>query len=414
MQSHSAPRGEIRALTGLRLVAALWVLVYHLQAGIGAAAGRYLDPVMPVLRAGWLGVDLFFVLSGFVMALTYLDDMGPRFGRRATGRFLWARLCRVWPLWVLLTCLFAGWLLLSGRGVAGPVEEQRVVTPLALLEQVLMVQMWHRDSLWGSTFVLAGWSLSVEFLAYVCFPVLVLVVWRLRRLPVVLLASGAVGVMVPLAYLSFSTGMDNDVLPWQVRIGGAFVSGMLTCLVVRRIGGSATASRWSPLAASLCLVYVVFVCWWSATRSDQQLGDYSGVAALFFPVLVGALALAPRGLATLLSSDTAVVGGRISFALYLVHGCVFEITDDLFQRVPALQPGSPLWTLVQPGLVLVCLALSYGLWRGVEEPARRWLRRVGPGGRRAPARPPSDRFPPSPDRPPSRCPSGGRGRVRPA
>ncbi|SNR87915.1 Peptidoglycan/LPS O-acetylase OafA/YrhL, contains acyltransferase and SGNH-hydrolase domains [Geodermatophilus saharensis] len=377
-------RAEIRALTGLRLVAALWVVAYHLGTGLQSSVGPAVEPLMPVVRAGWLGVDLFFVLSGFVMALTYLDTMGPRFGWRRSGVFLWARLARVWPLWVLLTLLFSGWLLISDRGLAGPPGHQRVVEPLALLEQLFMVQMWHRDEVWGSTFVLAGWSLSVEMLAYVCFPLLVLVLWRLRRLPVTLLAAGSVAAMVPLAYLAYRTGAEPEALPWTLRIAGAFVSGGLVCLAVRRLEGSSAALRWSPLVAALAVAHVVFVCLWAATRAQHQPGHYAGVATMLFPVLVGALALAPRGLATLLSGDTAVLGGRISFALYLVHGCVFEIADDVAHWVRPLNPGTPLWALVQPGLVLASLLLAWVLFRFVEEPARGWMRRIGPssGARR--------------------------------
>ena len=372
-----ARRGEIRALTGLRIVAALWVLAFHLQGGLSPFQ-PYLQPVWPLIRAGWLGVDLFFVLSGFVMTLTYLETMGPRVSPHRLASFMWARLSRVWPLWALLTCLYAGWLAWSNYDAAADPQRARPVTILHLLDQLAMVQMWHREQLWGASFVTPGWSLSVEFFAYACFPVLVLVLWRLRRLPASVLAAGAVAAMLPMAYVAYRTGMADWELSWLMRIGGAFVSGALVCLFVRKMERSFFFARVAPFLAALSVVEILIVCWWASWRSGGDGGDHYGVAAPAFPVLVAALALSKTGLAKFLSRETMVMGGKISFALYLVHTCVLEIGGWVAEHIPQLQPGGPLWAVMQPQLVLISLGLAYLGWRFVEEPARKWMRRVGP------------------------------------
>ncbi|MGY1813402.1 acyltransferase family protein [Blastococcus sp. SYSU D00820] len=378
--AHPISRGEIRALTGLRIVAAMWVLVFHLQSGLRGTFGTHIDPFMPVIQAGWLGVDLFFVLSGFVMALTYLDTMGSRVDARRIGVFLWARLSRVWPLWILLTVLFSGWLLLTDHGLNAPPDRQRIVTLWGLVEQLFMVQVWHRESIFGATYVQPGWSLSVEFLAYVAFPLVVLVLWRLRRLPAAVLAVLAVGVMAPLGAMSFAGNGDFDI-PWILRIAGAFVAGGLVCLTVRRMGSSPVAERWGAFVAAFAVVEILVVCYWGSVRSAGEPGIYVGVSALFFPVLVGALAVAPpRGVAGFLGRETMVLGGKISFALYLVHSIVFEVFDDLAKRVPQIAHGTALWSFMQPVLIVVSVLAAWLLWRFVEEPARKWMRRIGPQG----------------------------------
>jgi peptidoglycan/LPS O-acetylase OafA/YrhL len=76
--------GEIRALTGLRIVAAMWVVLFHFRPLIWEASPRLEDDLAPLLNSGAQGVDLFFILSGFVLTWNYLERMGPSWSTRAT------------------------------------------------------------------------------------------------------------------------------------------------------------------------------------------------------------------------------------------------------------------------------------------------------------------------------------------
>ena len=89
--------GEIKALTGLRIIAAVWVVLFHFRPLLHDAAPRFAAALTPVLDCGAQGVDLFFILSGFVLTWNYLDTMGPSWSARDTLRFLWLRLARVSP-----------------------------------------------------------------------------------------------------------------------------------------------------------------------------------------------------------------------------------------------------------------------------------------------------------------------------
>ena len=89
--------GEIKALTGLRLFAAVWVVLFHFRPMLAEAIPDINTTLAPVLNSGAQGVDLFFILSGFVLAWNYLDRMGPSWSTRDTLHFLWMRLARVWP-----------------------------------------------------------------------------------------------------------------------------------------------------------------------------------------------------------------------------------------------------------------------------------------------------------------------------
>ena len=103
----------IPSLTGLRGIAAAWVLLFH----IGLQA-RYVDPLIgqvlsTVAGGGFLGVDFFFVLSGFVIALNYSGDAAPT-SVRSYLHFLKKRLARIYPVHVMvLLLLVAGVALLN-------------------------------------------------------------------------------------------------------------------------------------------------------------------------------------------------------------------------------------------------------------------------------------------------------------
>ncbi|MGY1741946.1 MULTISPECIES: acyltransferase family protein [unclassified Blastococcus] len=386
--------GEIRALTGLRIVAAAWVVVYHFPWREDAAFAGVWDTFRWLIAPGWLGVDVFFVLSGFVIAHTYLDTLGPRLRLRPAVEFLWARICRIWPLWALVTVGFWLWLLAKSTVVAdGAVAYQRVQPDLGVLdlvEQLLMVQLWHGPSLFGTSYVGPGWSVSAEWAAYCAFPLLVLAAWRCRRLPAWVSGALAVGAMLPFAYLCYRTGTPTHDWIGLGRIAAGFAAGVLTCLAVRRLPRGPRTARAATVVVWAVLVEAAIVVVWATWRAQDVPGvDHYGVLVPLIPVLVGALALSQDGVAGFLARPAMVLGGRISYALYLVHMCLFEVGRTVMDRVPAFADGTALGTLLLPQLLFVSVALAYVLHRWVEEPARRRLRGRGPGrwaqGPRVPA-----------------------------
>ena len=149
---YMATRDELDALTGLRGIAALWVLAYH--AGLSAA--------------GYLGVDLFFVLSGFIIAYNYADARLAEDGRRYR-EFLWRRLARIYPAY-----LAALLLTLAAVAVLAPWEvslrKSAHFTAEGFWASVFMVQAWTVPvpRVWN----VPGWSVSAEWAAYLAFPLI--------------------------------------------------------------------------------------------------------------------------------------------------------------------------------------------------------------------------------------------------
>src|SRR5258708_79262 len=135
-----APQSEIRAMTGLRGVAAMMVAIYHINPEIIAPSG-----VGRVVSKGYLWVDLFFILSGFVLALNYAQAFARGWSARAWIDFLMRRVARVYPLYAVLVfgglaCLLAG---ADQSRAAGLLPMPAFRHPvLGSVANVLMIQSW--------------------------------------------------------------------------------------------------------------------------------------------------------------------------------------------------------------------------------------------------------------------------------
>ena len=386
---------EIRALTGLRAVAAVWVVLYHFQEQLWPITDQ-VGFLRPVINAGWTGVELFFTLSGFVIARAYLEECGARWDTRTAVQFVVNRFARVWPAYAVVTVVSFS-LMLGAQEIGVPTD---VVSPhppadwAHLAEQLAMVQMWAGDSLVAASFVNPGWSISVEWLAYLCFPVLALVLYRLRRLHPVVTAVLAVLATAPLVVPAFQEGPRDTEVHWVLRIACCFVAGALVSMAVRRLEGRPRSDSWGLFLTVTALAGILLVCWWNAwRRTGDPLADHAGVVAACYPLLVMGLALSDRGPARVLSCGALLYGGRISYCLYLVHFPVREVAVTLVRPAEPPHAVTPGLTLAVPLLILLSGLLAAALHHGVEEPARRrllqlWRRvpgvRAAGGARRAP------------------------------
>lgn len=403
--SLAADPGEIRALTGLRLFAAGWVVLFHFEFTQGHLLARALAPIYPAVTTGAMGVDLFYVLSGFVIAFTYLGKLGPHWRWRAAGKFIWARVCRIWPVYALVTTLFGAYLAFKMVRLSDHAPAYQNVQPTlsvsSWLQQLGMVQIWFRPWHDGASFVGPAWSISAEWLAYVLFPVSALLLYRLRRLPRWLLGGFAMLLMLPESVLCLHTGSPYFPFSWMARILTGFTAGVLVYLVVRDIQRTDRVRRVASWLGWLLVAAVIGGLWFGAALGPAPEGtERGGVVLVLFPLLVGALALAGGsrfGVARLLSTRWAVYGGRISYSLYLVHVPIFEVYWAVMQRIPAFHKDGTLSTVLTPLVFLSAFGTAHLLFRLVEEPSRRALRRLTSGPRATPApaaaAPPAGRSP---------------------
>jgi len=360
-------------LTGLRIVAALWVVFFHIRGNFWTDfpwAARYFNPI---LEHGDLGVDLFFALSGFVLTLNYIDGMGGRLIGANIGRFLWARLARVWPAYFVTLNIAALW-----QGMLLATHSHNPVVPdefsvLSYLRQALLVVLWTESDFDRLTWNGPAWSVSAEALVYMLFPVLVLLLPRLGQVLRIrqLLVLGAVAVFPALLFTVVNGTLYHPNL-WILRLLGAFISGCLACIVTRRIRRTSRTARIGSVAA-IVIVLTILTIFYASHYVDRNY--FSVVAVVLFAPLLTALAISDGGLSRLLSTRAAVFGGHISYSVYLVHMLIIEPLWWAQTEWPwLLPPGMPLLRVLLLAVpVLVCLG-GYLLWRWVEEPSRRCMR----------------------------------------
>lgn len=377
---------RIDRLTSVRGFAALYVFLYHCQ---NSLQGFTLHWFNGFAGKGYLAVDFFFVLSGFILSHVYLRAADER--RFRAGRFLALRLGRIYPAH-LVTLLLAMLVTQLPR-----FDEHRWLDydlP-TLLSNLLLVHSWglHRNLSWN----FVSWSISTEWFAYLMFPLFAWatvvargrarVAWLLAA--IVLLATAlAIGLLhvhalppdqpVPRTLLQFlhaqsaePFGVASDF--GLVRVSGEFCVGML---LYRAFDvWQRQPPRWAGaavIATTLVLAAVLYKHW----AGLQLLQDIAAVGLI--ATLIVLLALDRSPVSALLDAKPLLYLGEISYSLYMVHGVGFLLyfaaldAGWLHRSATALQAFGHAAVLL--AFAVAGGAMSYTL---VETPARdrlkRWL-----------------------------------------
>lgn len=353
---------EIRALTSLRGIAALLVVVFHFRLVTGASLG--IDAHTAFFANGYLWVDFFFVLSGFVIAYAYSASLAS-WERAAYGRFLWRRLARIWPLHaVVLLALVPTELAkyLIGWHDRPPFAEGN--TAGEFVAGLGLVHAWgifdHLTWNWPS------WSISTEWAAYLLFPALLPLFCRPR--PLIVAAAVPLLLAGVFALVALYPRGDLDI---------TFDFGVVRCLLsfalgicAFRLSGAIAAWRlpveWL-LAGALAAVALIL---------HFSLHPVLAVAAFFAVILFAAIG---RGAVSgFIGAPPLHYLGLISYSIYLVQYPVQRVAHMLLRMRfgDSLDPGVAAAALAVTLLVVVGLsALTY---RFIEVPARRYMARHQP------------------------------------
>ena len=329
-------------IDGLRAIAVLAVLFFH--ADIGCSGG-------------YVGVDVFFVISGYLITGLIMKEIDGSAFRIL--RFWERRILRIVPALavVAVLCLIAGWIIFL------PTDFEHMGKSVAALVMLVSNVFFWRSSGYfahGATFqpLLHTWSLAVEEQFYLLFPGLMFILNRFARnymLPVILFLCGlSLFVSVEWSYTHMDAGFY--LLPtraWELGIG-ALIALIPGCRPLRR--WQVEALSWGGLLAIICAI----MFYNSATR-------FPGVSALL--PCVGTFAViwangnSPTSLGKLLSLRPLVLVGLISYSLYLWHWPIL-----VFSKYSTFNP-IPLDIRVL--LLVISVALALLSWKYVETPFRK-------------------------------------------
>jgi len=350
----TSSKTKLDSLTGLRFYLAMFVVFFHgipqSHLGVGEAylPAKSISFFLHSFNGGY-AVSSFFILSGFVMWYSYSNREWTFTG------FMGNRVARLFPIYLLgIAIVLLRWNnLLSQFEVGVPEALRRLALSLTML------QAWGTNWPASQMFNGPGWTLSVEMFFYVTFPLLFWIHGKSQKL--FWTCCALITLLTPLVRIA---GVDAN-LPICLRHWGYFTLGVLLCHAWKN-NFIFNIGIW-PTAILLFFGY-------QAARVID-----GGIISMIFPVLIiGSLATADisEKKSSLFSNRWIILGGEISYAIYILHVPIQSIVYSLFYRSGIFLMKSDSLTMKATYLaicVFVTLVASYLAWRWIEVPARRYL-----------------------------------------
>lgn len=376
-------------LTPLRGIAALMVVLFHARLLLFPQWMESIAGVTQLIENGYLWVDLFFILSGLVLAHVYGEAFTAPRRTVSYGRFLWLRLTRVYPLYVVTLVLLVGWELYKARhGVGfygGPLFKMwewegmppfgSPFTPAEALPSALLLLQVVTDQ--GLAWNFAAWSLSVEWISYLLFPLLIpLAVTRSRWSYLAPLLA-----LTVLAFIVHSRG-TLDVTSGALAVGRGVSEFVLGLWLLPRV----KAARSLPMMQQDLPLFIAFLLPFMLLQFTMTPQLTLLLICAYVLLIWVAASQGKRHSLLLRLLDNRLTNwlGDLSYSIYLLHALVLLTGCELIHY---LAPEFTAWwyaqtnpllgvaaTLLMLGVLIALSAVSYHLF---ERPLQRRLRRVG-------------------------------------
>jgi len=309
---------------------------------------------------GSLAVALFFLLSGFILSYTYEGQLKKRSGFR---RFWEARFARLWPVYAA-SLLFTSVVTWSHPSLPW------------MIATLSMVQAWDpiHYSMWG-VWNFVCWTISAEAFFYLCFPWIQLRLEGMSRRTLLILCIGLLAIIVKLNLSAFVLGYGSrvwwlDIFPRPILRLPEFIVGMtMGSYFVRWVKKPHGESSQVLFIAPGVWTYSAFVMMVGLMCRDS--GHWTSLVTVTFAALIFGLAAEETWFSRFLSHKMLLLGGSISYSVYLMQNPVKELVKMLAE---AVHVESASIRMIMMAVLLICV--SYGAFRLIEVPARDRLRAI--------------------------------------
>ena len=373
-----APRFFRDGLTGLRALAALWVTMFYLNALVGpkvisVGIFGFECHLHPLITIGWVGANIFFVLSGFLLTTHLMETQRPAWPRLTFRNYFIARIRRVFPAyWAQLAVLF---LIAVATSRALPEWTDTIPLHLPMIHNLTERASFAINPVY--------WTLPIEFSFYLCLPLVAR--WllraeveggaaRWRTLAFVVLGTLTLSWCYRIVVFSAYRDSPVNTIVWALsQIPGTidqFILGTAAAAALRwwkqdghlARRGMASLLCAASLAGIVAMMYFldsIFAVYWSGHWAVYV---WYSAAAGFVALLIVSIALSgalPRGL---FENRVAIFLGTISYSIYLWH---FPIAVALAQALDAPRLGLGRFVLIALPAILAASCVSYYL---VERP----------------------------------------------
>ena len=351
------------ALTGIRGVAAFWVFLFHAFPGTTGNA---------FITHGYLGVDLFFILSGFIISHIHAADFAQGVTWTAFRRFMVLRIARIYPLHLLT--LLAMLVVVLAVPAFSQAYSPAAFSALNFVANIFLIHNWLIPILPqdlrgpGWSWNCPSWSLSAEWLLYLLFPAIAMVLRRFKRTSHCL----ALGLASLACYMVLEIMEVN--LAGLPRAFAEFFAGCTLCFALNH-----REQDWAHWAGLSWLALALLAL--SATGNGLQV-----LAPLSCFLLIPAIAYGESRITAVFASRFCQQLGEISLALYLIHWPILQFQQHL---LAVDWNASPLMAAMHWLFLAAIVGLAFPVHRWFELPMRAHCRRWLTGQAGQPARPPA-------------------------
>jgi peptidoglycan/LPS O-acetylase OafA/YrhL len=357
---------KLNSIQFLRAVAALLVVYEHSMDVQIVYAKSWQQDFYHLNNFGCIGVDLFFVISGFI--ITYVAN---KYNGASQGlHFLAKRLVRINPVYYIATLLFLGLLILQLKVNHIPLSSNFNKTMTSLMDAILVVPTaGNVDSF--KPLLIVGWTLAFEWLFYILF--FILIICNVKRKPLIL--PGLILLLIVFGQLFKPEDLRLAFITNPIML--EFILGVIICQLYIH-------SKKIPVFVGVTCLLIGIVSYMLLIRFGYgnvwyYLGTISGTSSLNkfllwgIPsscIVAGCVFLEKNGrLDRLFDNRWAILLGNTSYSIYLVHYTIFGLFMLLYTKTGfPLPPDVMIWLQL-----IIATAISIGFYKGVEKPLLRYM-----------------------------------------